>query len=40
VLIAALGDTIPFLDATQVDIGHAPRPFRSFSARLTTRKGG
>ncbi|MDZ7630919.1 MAG: vanadium-dependent haloperoxidase [Gemmatimonadaceae bacterium] len=32
VLIATLGDTIPFIDSTQVDIGQAPRPFASFSA--------
>lgn len=31
VLIAALGDTIPFVDSTQTDIGRAPRAFRSFS---------
>lgn len=31
VLIATLGDTIPFVDSTQMDIGYAPRPFRSFS---------
>ena len=34
VLIAQLGDTIPYLDASQVDIGQAPRPFTSFSAAL------
>jgi hypothetical protein len=32
VLIATLGDTIAFDDSTQVDIGRAPRHFRSFSA--------
>lgn len=32
VLIAQLGDTIAFVDSTQVDIGHPPRPFASFSA--------
>lgn len=32
VLIATLGDSIPFVDSTQVDIGHPPRPFGSFSA--------
>ena len=31
VLIATLGDTIPFVDSTQMDVGYAPRPFRSFS---------
>jgi hypothetical protein len=31
VLIRLLGDTIPFVDSTQVDIGFAPRPFRSFT---------
>jgi hypothetical protein len=31
VLIGTLGDTIPFVDSTQVDIGRAPRAFRSFS---------
>ena len=31
VLIGTLGDTIPFVDSTQMDIGYAPRPFRSFS---------
>jgi hypothetical protein len=30
-LIRLLGDTIPFVDSTQVDIGFAPRPFRSFT---------
>ncbi len=34
VIIAALGDTIPFVDSTQVDIGQAPRRFASFSAAL------
>lgn len=32
VLIAMLGDTIPYLDSTQVDIGQPPRRFASFSA--------
>ena len=32
VLSRVLGDTIPFVDSTQVDIGFAPRPFKSFSA--------
>jgi membrane-associated phospholipid phosphatase len=32
VLAKALGDTIPFVDSTQVDIGQPPRPFRSFTA--------
>jgi membrane-associated phospholipid phosphatase len=32
VLGKVLGDTIPFVDSTQVDIGFAPRPFKSFSA--------
>jgi membrane-associated phospholipid phosphatase len=31
VLVRLLGDTIPFVDSTQVDIGFAPRPFRSFT---------
>ena len=31
VLIETLGDSIPFADSTQMDIGFAPRPFRSFS---------
>lgn len=30
VLVRTLGDTIPFVDSTQVDIGFAPRPFASF----------
>ncbi len=34
VIIAALGDTIPFVDSTQVDIGQPPRRFASFSAAL------
>ena len=34
VIIAALGDTIPFVDSTQVDIGQPPRKFASFSAAL------
>jgi hypothetical protein len=32
VLAATLGDTIPFADSSQVDIGQPPRAFRSFSA--------
>jgi membrane-associated phospholipid phosphatase len=32
VLGRTLGDTIAFVDSTQVDIGHAPRTFASFSA--------
>ena len=32
VLIAHLGDTIAYIDSTQVDIGQPPRPFASFSA--------
>ena len=35
VLISVLGDTIPFIDSTQVDIGQAPRKFGSFSAALS-----
>ena len=35
VMISALGDTIPFVDSTQVDIGQAPREFASFSAALS-----
>lgn len=31
VLIGVLGDTIPFVDSTQMDVGYAPRSFRSFS---------
>jgi hypothetical protein len=31
VLVRLLGDTIPFVDSTQVDIGFAPRAFRSFT---------
>jgi hypothetical protein len=34
VIIAALGDTIPFVDSTQVDIGQPARRFGSFSAAL------
>jgi PAP2 superfamily len=34
VIVAALGDTIPFIDSTQVDIGQPPRRFASFSAAL------
>ncbi len=34
VIIRALGDTIPFVDSTQVDIGQPPRQFASFSAAL------
>jgi membrane-associated phospholipid phosphatase len=32
VLGSVLGDTIPFTDSTQVDIGHAPRAFANFTA--------
>lgn len=32
ILIAKLGDTISYVDSTQVDIGQPPRPFASFSA--------
>lgn len=32
VLIAMLGDSIAYIDSTQVDIGQPPRPFASFSA--------
>ena len=32
VLIAVLGDSIAFVDSTQVDIGHPPRAFASFTA--------
>ncbi len=35
VLIALLGDTIPYIDSTQVDIGQPPRRFASFSAART-----
>ena len=31
VLIATLGDTIAFADSTQLDVGRAPRHFRSFT---------
>ncbi len=34
VLEKLLGDTIPFIDSTQVDIGQPPRPFASFRAAL------
>ena len=34
VLIGTLRDTIPFVDSTQMDVGYAPRPFRSFSHAL------
>jgi PAP2 superfamily len=34
VIIGVLGDTIPFIDSTQVDIGQPPREFTSFSAAL------
>lgn len=34
ILIAFLGDTIPFSDSTQVDIGHPPRPFANLTAAL------
>jgi hypothetical protein len=32
VLVRLLGDTIPFVDSTQVDIGYAPRRYASFTA--------
>ena len=32
VLMALLGDSIAYIDSTQVDIGQPPRPFASFSA--------
>lgn len=32
VLRGVLGDTIPFVDSTQVDIGHPPRAFANFTA--------
>lgn len=32
VIIRLLGDTIPYIDSTQVDIGQPPRRFASFSA--------
>ncbi len=35
VLIARLGDTIPYFDSTQVDIGQPPRRFATFSAART-----
>jgi membrane-associated phospholipid phosphatase len=35
VLIGRLGDTIPYFDSTQVDIGQPPRRFPSFSAART-----
>ncbi|MDX2182399.1 MAG: vanadium-dependent haloperoxidase [Gemmatimonadaceae bacterium] len=31
ILSRALGDTVPFADSTQMDIGYAPRTFRNFS---------
>lgn len=31
VLIRLVGDTVPFTDSTQVDVGQPPRPFRSFT---------
>lgn len=34
VLIAQLGDTIAFVDSSQVDVGQPPRPFASFTAAL------
>lgn len=34
VLTAFLGDTIPFADSTQVDIGQPPRTFENFTAAL------
>lgn len=35
VLVGLLGDTIPYIDSTQVDIGQPPRPFASFTAART-----
>jgi hypothetical protein len=35
VLARLVGDTVPFVDSTQVDVGQAPRPFPNFSAALT-----
>ena len=35
VLIGLLGDTISYIDSTQVDIGQPPRPFASFSTART-----
>jgi hypothetical protein len=32
VLERLVGDTISFIDSTQVDVGQAPRPFASFRA--------
>jgi len=32
VLIAQLGDTLAFVDSSQVDVGQPPRPFASFTA--------
>jgi hypothetical protein len=32
VMAKVIGDTIPFIDSTQVDIGQPPRPFKSLSA--------
>ena len=35
VLVGLLGDTISYIDSTQVDIGQPPRPYSSFSAART-----
>lgn len=35
VLVGLLGDTISYIDSTQIDIGHPPRPFASFTAART-----
>ena len=32
VLEALVGDTVAFVDSTQVDVGQPPRPFASFAA--------
>ncbi|MBK8250732.1 MAG: vanadium-dependent haloperoxidase [Gemmatimonadetes bacterium] len=34
VLKAIVGDTVAFVDSTQVDVGHPPRPFANFTAAL------
>ena len=34
VMVTLLGDSTAFTDSTQVDIGHPPRPFPSFTAAL------
>lgn len=35
VLKALVGDTVAFVDSTQVDVGQPPRPFANFTAALT-----